>query len=335
MTALGAYLIGDVINAAYVDKNLTGIIVLALVTAIIFMIKGMATYGQALMLARIGNRIVAINQRRMFDALIQQNVGFFAERHSSEFLARLTTGAAAASQVINLLVTAIGRDLLSLIGLVAVMAIQDPIMSLFSFVVVPPALHHPAQDDPPHLRNIARNQFTGGARILETMQETVQGIRIVKAFTLEDVMLQRLDANIAELEHESNKWARVAHRASPLMEALGGFAIAHRADLRRLPRAGDRRDAGPVLLVPRRLHAGLRAGQAAGAAEHRSEHRPGRRAHPVRDHRHPADRAERRRQAAAQGHHGASRVQGRALWLPAAARRCHPRHDVSSPSPAR
>src|SRR5207247_3215667 len=48
----------------------------------------------------------------------------------------------------------------------------------------------------------------------------------VKAFTLEDVMRARLDNNVAELENESNKWARVAYRASPLMEALGGFAVA-------------------------------------------------------------------------------------------------------------
>ena len=224
-TALGAYLIGDVINAAYVDKNLPGIITLAIVTAVIFTVKGMATYGHAVMLARIGNRIVADNQRRMFASLIKQNVGFFSQRHSSEFLARLTTGAAAASQVINLLVTAIGRDLLSLIGLVSVMAIQDPVMSFFSFVVVPPAflvLRKMIR----RIYKIAHNQFTGGTRILETMQETAQGIRIVKAFTLEDVMRNRFDENIAELERESNKWARVAHRASPLMEVLGGFAIA-------------------------------------------------------------------------------------------------------------
>src|ERR1700682_4413039 len=56
-TALGAYLIGDVINQAYVHKNLPGIIVLALVPAVIFTVKAMATYGQALTLARIGNRI--------------------------------------------------------------------------------------------------------------------------------------------------------------------------------------------------------------------------------------------------------------------------------------
>jgi ATP-binding cassette subfamily B protein len=105
------------------------------------------------------------------------------------------------------------------------MAVQDPVMSLFSFVVVPPALIF-LRKMVRRIITIARNQFTGTTRVLETLQETVQGIRIVKAYTLEDTMQTRLDADIAELERESNKWARVAHRASPLMEALGGFAIA-------------------------------------------------------------------------------------------------------------
>jgi ATP-binding cassette subfamily B protein len=161
----------------------------------------------------------------MFNALINQNLSFFSQHHSTEFLARLATGAAAASQVLNLLVGAVGRDLLSLIGLATVMIIQDPVMSLFSFVVVPPALIV-LRKMIRRIYSIARNQFTGGKQILETMQETVQGVRIVKAFTLEDMMRARLDANVAELERESNKWARVAHRASPLMEGLGGFAIA-------------------------------------------------------------------------------------------------------------
>jgi ATP-binding cassette, subfamily B, bacterial MsbA len=51
-------------------------------------------------------------------------------------------------------------------------------------------------------------------------------MRIVKAFTLEDVMRARLDANVAAVERDANKMARVANRASPLMETLGGFAIA-------------------------------------------------------------------------------------------------------------
>jgi ATP-binding cassette subfamily B protein len=224
-TALGAYLIGDVINQAYVDRSVSGIITLGLATAFIFMIKAAAHYFSSVQLARIGNRIVADNQRRMFRRIIRQNLSFFAERHSTEFLARMTAGANAASQVLGLLFTAFGRDLLSLIGLVIVMIVQDPIMSLVSFVVVPPAFLM-LRKMVRRIQGIARNQFTGGARILETMQETVQGIRIVKAYSLENEMRARLESDVAALEKESNKWARVAHRASPLMEALGGFAIA-------------------------------------------------------------------------------------------------------------
>ncbi len=73
---------------------------------------------------------------------------------------------------------------------------------------------------------IARAQFHGGTRIIETLQETLQGIRIVKAFTLEDIMRERFDRNVAAVEYEANKMARVSNRASPLMETLGGFAVA-------------------------------------------------------------------------------------------------------------
>src|SRR5258706_5157725 len=177
------------------------------------------------MIARDGNIIIADNQRWMFAKLLEHNVGFFADRHSSEFMARLTTGAAAASQVLNLLITAFGRDLLSLVALVAVMAVQDPVLSMLSIIVVPPAMLL-LRKMIRRIKTIAHHQFTGSARILETLQEALQGIRILKAFTLEDAMRERFNSRVADLENESNKWARVAYRSGPLMEALGGFAIA-------------------------------------------------------------------------------------------------------------
>jgi ATP-binding cassette subfamily B protein len=224
-TAFSAYLIGDVINQAYVNRNLQGIIILGAITVVLFSVKGLATYGHSVMLSRIGNRIVADNQRAVFSKLLNESLGFFANRHSTEFIARLSTGAAAATQVINLLITSVGRDLLSLIGLVTVMVIQDPLLSFFSFVVAPPALFV-LRKLIRRIYAIARSQFHGGTRIIETLQETLQGIRIVKAFTLEDIMRERFDRNVAAVEHEANKMARVANRASPLMETLGGIAIA-------------------------------------------------------------------------------------------------------------
>jgi ATP-binding cassette, subfamily B, bacterial MsbA len=224
-TALTAYLLGTMTNEAYVNHNFHGIVVIGVIATAIFAIKGFATYGSSVMLSWIGNSIIAGNQRRLFDKLLQQNIGFFADRHSSEFIARLTTGAAAVSQVISLLITAIGRDLMSLIGLTVVMVIQDPIMALIGFVMAPPAFFV-LRKLIRRVRNIARMQFTGGTRIIETMQEALQGLRMVKAFALEDEMRRRLGQSVADVQHESNKMARVSNRASPLMEMLGGFAVA-------------------------------------------------------------------------------------------------------------
>jgi ATP-binding cassette subfamily B protein len=223
-TALTAYLIGEVINTAYISRDMHGIVVLCVAVIGLFTAKGVATYGHAVILARIGNRIIADNQRRMYAKLLSENLAFFSDRHSSEFMARLNTGAIAASQVLNLLTTAIGRDLLSLIGLVGVMVMQDPLLSIVALVVLPPAMFV-LRKLIRRARTVAYNQFVGGARVLESLQETLQGIRTVKAFTLEEEMQRRVDENIASVEKASNQMARVANRSSPLMESLGGFAI--------------------------------------------------------------------------------------------------------------
>ncbi len=224
-TAGSAYLLGEVINQAYVDKNVRGIAILSGVTILIFMLKGAATYGHSVILSQISNAILANNQRRLFAKLMCESVGFFSERHSSEFLARLTSGANSVTQVLNLLINAVGRDVLSLIALVAVMLMQDPYMALLGFLVAPPAMLV-LRKLVKRIKGLAHNQFTGTADILETMQESLQGIRTVKAFTLEQAMRDRIDASIAAVERNANKMARVSNRSSPLMETLGGFAIA-------------------------------------------------------------------------------------------------------------
>ena len=98
-------------------------------------------------------------------------------------------------------------------------------MSIAGLIVTPPALFF-LRKVIRRVRGIARMQFTGGTRIIETMQEALQGMRTVKAFSLEDEMRRRLAVSVAAVEHEANKMARVGNRASPMMETLGGIAIA-------------------------------------------------------------------------------------------------------------
>jgi ATP-binding cassette subfamily B protein len=224
-TAGSAYLLGQVINQAYVDKNVRGIAILSGVTVLIFIIKGAATYGHQVILSKISNAILANNQRQLFSKLMSESIAFFSERHSSEFLARLTAGANSVTQVLSLLINAVGRDVLSLVGLVIVMLMQDPYMALLGFAVAPPAMLV-LRKLVKRIKGLAHTQFTGTADIMETMQESLQGIRTVKAFTLEQTMRERIDASITAVEQNANKMARVSNRSSPLMETLGGLAVA-------------------------------------------------------------------------------------------------------------
>jgi subfamily B ATP-binding cassette protein MsbA len=225
VTAAATYVLGQAINQAYVNKDIHAIALLSGATALLLFIKGAATYGHTVILSKISNTILAHNQRRLFAKLMRESIGFFSERHSSEFLARLTAGAKSITDVLNMLVNAIGRDLLMLIAMIGMMVFQDPMLSFIGLIVVPPAMLV-LRKLVKRIKGLAYNQFTGTADIMETMQESLQGIRTVKAFTLEETMQKRIDEDIAIVERNANKMARVANRSNPLMETLGGFAVA-------------------------------------------------------------------------------------------------------------
>jgi ATP-binding cassette, subfamily B, bacterial MsbA len=224
-TAILAYLIKDFVNETYIEKNFSAIVAVGLAAMVLYMLKGASTYGHTVVLARINSRIIADIQQRTFDKLLNQGLGYFADRHSSDFVARLTAGTTAVTQVLNLLILAIGRDSLTLTGLAIVMAIQDPVLFAIGLIGVPPAMLV-LRKLIRRIRVVARTQFTGGARILETLQETLQGMRIVKSFTLEEQMRARFAASVDEVERAATKMARVVNRASPLMESIAGVGFA-------------------------------------------------------------------------------------------------------------
>ena len=96
----------------------------------------------------------------------------------------------------------------------------------------------------------------------------------------------------------------------------GRFCDRGRVDVWRLSRGRDGRLAGPVLFVPDRVSAGLRAGQAPGPAQYRAEQQFDRRPQIAGDRRQPFQRTCRRRQAGAEADRCAGRVSRRDVRLP-------------------
>ncbi|HWK88062.1 MAG TPA: ABC transporter ATP-binding protein [Xanthobacteraceae bacterium] len=224
-TAFSAYLMKDVVNKIFVEGREWAIWALGGTLIALAAVKGFSAYGQAVTLGRIGNRIIAGYQKKLYDNLLAQGVPFFSERHSAEFLNRLNSGANGARAILEILITTLGRDLVTLIGLIIVMVIQDSLLAFICLVAMPIAVGG-VRSLIRRTRNIVKRQFIGAGNILQTMQETIQGIRVVKSFNLENLMKKRMDAHVEEVESAMNKMVQVSSRSSPLMEMLGGFAVA-------------------------------------------------------------------------------------------------------------
>lgn len=224
-TGLSAYLMKDVINQIFVDRNVSAIYWLGATVVGIYVVKGIANYGQETVMARIGNRIIAGIQGRMFAHLMTQPLAFFTSRHSTDLLAQNSFMSGSARAALNMVITSIGRDAMSLVALVVVMVVQDPVMSIAALLVAPPAILG-ARYLSRRVKAIVQRQYRGSKEILSVMQETAQGIRVVKSFSLEGMMAQRMLDAITRFRSAANRIAELSSRSGPIMETLGGFAVA-------------------------------------------------------------------------------------------------------------
>lgn len=224
-SALTAWIMKDIINSMMANGDRAQILYVAASVAAIFAVKGIATYVQMVWLGKAGNSIVAHQQRKLYSSILKHSVSFFSEGNSSELLMRVTMSAQGARRVIDTIVTGFVRDLLTLIGLIFVMFYQQPLLSLVCLTVGPIALLG-MRKILSYVRDIMASEMTGQAEIMKIIQETSAGIRIVKAFDLEENVFNRMDEAVRSVENRRNAIRRLEAATSPLMETLAGFAIA-------------------------------------------------------------------------------------------------------------
>jgi len=224
-TAGSAWIMRDIVNEMVISKNIEKVFAIAVAIAAIFVGKGVATYGQSYYLSKAGNRIIADAQKRLFDHYLAQGAGFFEKVVSSDLLIRITHNAQAARAIIDTIVVSFARDLFTLIGLVLVMVLQQPMLALLSLAFGPLALIG-VRALLRKARKYMTQELTSLGHIVQTVQETTAGIRVIKAFSLENLLRGRMDKAVRDVEKQANRIARLEAATSPIMETLAGLAIA-------------------------------------------------------------------------------------------------------------
>ncbi len=223
-TTMTAWLMKDIINKVFVAKDSGLLWAIAITVLVVFAVKGAAGYGQEFLLNRAGNRIVADYQRKIYLHTLLQDMRFYDRISSSDLINRMTNAVNAVRLVINLVAVSLGRDLMTVIGLVAMMVTLDPILCVAALVITPLALAG-VQYLTRQMRSLARKEMNARTYLITGIRESVQGAQVVKTFNLEDRQKGLMDKAIATLEKRANRMASLTSATNPMMEVLAGIAI--------------------------------------------------------------------------------------------------------------
>jgi ABC-type multidrug transport system fused ATPase/permease subunit len=223
-TAFTAWIMESVVNEAFANKRADIVLYICGAIFLAFVVRGFATYGQAVALSKIGNSIVASYQRRLYAHLMALSVGYFSDTRSARISAQISQNVSGIRDVLNMTVTSLARDFLTLVALIGVMISKDWLLTLIVFVIAPPlliGLRYISR----RLRQATREAVEINSHVLGAMQETIQGITIVKAFTMEKQLKEKVESIINRAENRANRIARLSERTAPMTETFAGFAI--------------------------------------------------------------------------------------------------------------
>lgn len=223
-TATSAWLMKPVINDIFVEKNEQLLWIISSAVFITFMVKGIANYGQSVLMGYVGQRIITDTQHRLYAHIIKMELNFFHNSPTGNLISRFTIDINMMRVAVSNALTAFGKDLLSLIGLVGVMFWQNWSLAALAFIVFPIAVI-PIIRLGRRIRKVTINTQEEMGQFTTLLEQSFQGARVVKSYNMEEYEKNRVRDIAERIFQLVFKSSRVRALASPVMEGLGGIAI--------------------------------------------------------------------------------------------------------------
>ena len=224
-TAGRAWLMEPVLDRIFVAREGSLLLLIAGGALALALVKGLADYGEAVLMTRVGQRVIADVQMALFARLMRADLAYFHAHPSGTLISRFTSDAALLRGAAANVLVGIGKDAVTVVFLVGVMFYQDWLLALVSFFVFPLAIR-PIVAIGRRIRRVTANAQAEIGEFTTLLSQTFQGARHVKAYGMEQYEEQRAGGLIERLFALIDRGTRTRSRASPMMEALGGTAIA-------------------------------------------------------------------------------------------------------------
>ena len=190
----------------------------------IFLIRAITSFLSEYSFQKVGLSTVRDLRNQLYERIIGQSHRFFSERPTGEIVSRVVSDADAIQAAVSTRMGDLLQESVTLFGLTVYLFILNPVLALVSLVGAP-LIVTPVVQFGKRLRKTTHKSQERMAEIATLLEETIRGVRIVKAFTMEKFEIGRF----REATRKHLRWTLSAQRVqaltSPVMELLAGVCM--------------------------------------------------------------------------------------------------------------
>ncbi|HVR40791.1 MAG TPA: ABC transporter ATP-binding protein, partial [Thermoanaerobaculia bacterium] len=191
---------------------------------LVFIIRAFTSFTSEYSFQKVGLSTVRDLRNQLYERMIHQSHRFFAERSTGEMVSRVVSDADAIQAAVSTRMGDLLQESVTLFGLIIYVFIMNPLLALVSFVGAP-LIVLPVVQFGKRLRKTTHRSQERMAEIATLLEETIRGVRIVKAFTMEPFEIGRFrDATQKHLRWNLSA-QRIQALTSPVMELLAGVCM--------------------------------------------------------------------------------------------------------------
>lgn len=224
-TTAATWIIKLIVDDVFVAQNQALVGPIAIGIVVVYAIKGASTYFSTAILSKLTADLATNLRDKMIGRLLEKPITFFDETEASAIINRVVQTTKAAGDLVRNMLTVGLKDFLTVIFLGILMIYQDWLLTITLMIIGPIAIWGVSVISR-RLRNSVQSEFNLNGHFIQLLFERFQGIRLIKSYQMEATTKALFAETTAAIGAHTARVGRVSALRSPLMETLGGVAVA-------------------------------------------------------------------------------------------------------------
>jgi len=224
-TAINVRLLEPAIDLVIVGQDKTMLWLIPVAVVIIAVFDSLATYGQSVLMAIVGQRIIGDIQNRLYAHIVRADLAFMHQHHTGKLTSIFVYDTSLLRDALSRALTGLVKDSLTALFLIAVMFMMDWQLTLGTLIVLPLVGLFVRKIGRRMKKASTAGQIETG-RLNALLTETFEGARLIKAYGMERYETGRVADAVERRLVPLFKAVRIRAGASPITGLLAGIAVA-------------------------------------------------------------------------------------------------------------